>query len=169
MKISSFLVVLFASARLLGCAEEESGTTVSGSVQLSRTTGSETGQTGFVFPDTTMLEMNPFYGSCTIEDTADGTIVSVSIERVQPDEFGLSSFTFEAPVETPVAPGSAKVTAVAGGTTFSDANGSCEVGWGRFDRSIGRFDVYVDCAAMSGGAAAETVTFNADLLLSGCN
>lgn len=168
MKISSFLVLLFASTRLLGCASEESGTTISGSVQLTRVNGAETGQTGFVFPDRTLLEMNPFYGSCAIDDTADGTRVTVYIERADPDAFGLASIALDVPVETPVAPGSAKVTAVAGGTTFDDANGSCEVGWGRFDESIGRIDLRLDCGAMTGGTDAETVSFSADLLIDGC-
>lgn len=168
MKLSSFLVLLAASTRLLGCAADESGTTVSGSVQLTRSAGAETGQTGFVFPDRTLLELNPFYGSCAIDDTADGTLLTIYIERANPDAFGLSSFALELPVETPVLPGSAKVSAVAGGTTFDDANGSCEASWSRFDETIGRIDLWLDCAAMTGGTAAESVALSADLLLTGC-
>lgn len=168
MKLSTFLALAIASMRLLGCASDPSGTTVAGSVQLSRTTGAETGQTGFVFPDRTLLEENPFYGSCSIEKTADGTVLSLLIERAQPDAFGLSSFALETPIETPIQPGRASVSATAGGTTFSDASGSCSLVWGDFHEEVGRIGVTLDCNALTGGSGSETVGLAVDLSLDGC-
>ena len=167
MKKTTLLALVIASL-LAGCASDPAGTTVSGSVQLSRTSGSETGQTGFVFPDATFLEENPFYGSCTMEDTGDGLLLSLQIDRAAPDAFGLASFSLELPADKAYEPGSAKVSAVAGGTTFADSTGSCEVLWSAFDPSSGRADVRLDCGAMSGGAPTETVTLAVDLAIDGC-
>lgn len=164
MKLHTFLFLAVGALRLAGCASEPDGTTVSGSVALTRESGAETGQTGFSFPDRTLLDEPPFAGSCTFEDG----VASIIIERTAPDAFGLSSFALELPLETPIEAGSAKVTAVVGGTTFQDASGSCVVGWTNFDETMGFLNLQLDCAALAGGDSPETVGLSANLSLDGC-
>ena len=168
MKLPTFLLFAIGSLRLLGCASEPDGTTVSGSVQLTRVSGTETGQTGFVFPDRTRIDSSPFTGSCSFDDSGESSVLTLYVERTATDPFGMSAFSLELPIESPVAPGSAKVTVVAGGTTFEDASGSCVAQWSGYDAWIGNVDVTLDCSALAGGDAPESVGLSASLALEGC-
>lgn len=170
MKLHTFLILAVGALRLAGCSSAgPDGATVSGHVALTRESDAETGQTGFSFADRTLIDESPFVGACAIVD-GDPAVLTLTIEREAPDSFGLASFSLELPIEAPVAPGSAKVTAVAGGTAFEDASGSCLAGWSSFQPSIGHIDVDLDCAALSGGPSIEeTVGLSASLSLDGCD
>ena len=153
-----WLVALFA-----GCSEEPSGTTVSGTVELTREAGSETGQTGFVFPDATRIDDGgAFAGSCVVDREAKPQVLSLTIERTSPDQYGLASFSVVAALE----PGSAEVSAVAGGSALEDSSGSCTVAWTTRRPDIGRVDFTVGCDALTGGD--EPTSLDASLSLAGC-
>ena len=169
MKLPTFLLFAIGSLRLLGCAAEPEGTTVSGSVQLTRQNGSETGQTGFAFPDRTRIDESPFFGSCSFDDASGAPVLLLTVERAATDPFGLSSFSLELPIDNSLEPGAAKVTAVAGGTVFEDASGSCTAQWSGYDAWAGAIDVYLDCSALAGADSAESVGLSASLSLDGCD
>ena len=180
MTMRPFLVLSLASLRLFGCDGEPSGTTVSGSIELSRTSGGEVGQTGFTFPEDTLLDGGPFVGSCQVEDVGGVQILSLSIDHTAPDAFGLASFSLEAALDGAPAAGGVKVTAEAGGTTFEDAAGTCTLTFGDTEeghhghhdgdekRHRDRFDLVLSCSSLAGAPAGETVALSANLSLDEC-
>lgn len=170
-KIQHLLLVAVAALRMVACAAEQDGTALSGTVNMTRSDGSQTGQTGFSFPEYTPLDAGPFTGECKIQRGAEGDTLSLWIQRTEPDAFGLESFGIVSPIEPAVEPGMASVSAVASGATFEDLQGSCAVVFGGYDGYAGFVDVGLDCAGLAvqdGSASTGTVGLSASLSLDGC-
>ncbi len=169
--ISNTFLVAAAALRMVACTAEQDGTILSGTVNMTRTDGSETGQTGFVFPQDTLLDAGPFTGSCEIQRGSEGDTLSLWIQRTQPDPFGLEAFGIVSPIEPAVEPGKASVSAEASGVSFEDLEGSCTVVFGGYDEYAGSVDIGLDCgglAVQNGSASSGTVGLSASLSLDAC-
>ncbi|MBI2897746.1 MAG: hypothetical protein HYY06_29580 [Deltaproteobacteria bacterium] len=170
-KLQHLLLVAVAALRMVACTAEHDGTILSGTVNMTRSDGAQTGQTGFVFPEDTLLDAGPFTGACKIQRAPEGDTLSLWIERTEPDPFGLEAFGIVSPIEPAVEPGTATVSAEASGAAFEDLAGSCTVVFGGYDEYAGSVDIGLDCqglAVQDGSASAGTVGLSASLSLDAC-